>query len=670
MEIQGTLQVESPEHESQLVEPYPLFTWTHDGDDQSFDSYSIMLDNIVVAEDIPISARSWTSTVFVEPGMHTWQIVAVNEFERNASDLTEFERIELIDGIYVRSFDGDDSNLGTPDNPLRTIQAGLVLAGKIYEGEGLIHVAEGNYVVDSSQEDSLLMIEGVSILGGYPQTDWDTAARNGFTYPTIVTDRSQQQVEDTKHANRVLECDATITAVTHLDGLTLHAGGGNYSVGLFLNKAAPTIIQCAFYGGTGSEESIGILSIGSMASFQECEIDGGSGVNTTMGIYITEESNLTINSSTIQGGEGRITNGVFASHSHLTIYAQSTIEGGSAQEHSHAIRLLNSESTLQDCTIHGGQATERSYGMFANNSKSYIESCEVTGGNAKYSYGMYYETGSESIIETSTVQGGEGEMSYGIYNLESTVDIIRNPLIHGGNGMVLCQGIYSELSTVLIEANKVDGGDVDVNRGGSATAIYNRSCNPIIRNNIIYGGASSNTSGIKNYMASPIIQNNTINGGNPIGPCTVEHFIYGDFNGCASGIDSYGECHPIIQNNIIFTTTPDPAVCIKEFGLNANPTLVSHNNLFQCFPYWDLVECPPNQDICTVQQMKDMTYTSDNVFMDPQLEDIPQGLLQLTSSTPSEVSQGAANLESEFTQDYKGVIRTEPWSIGAFEQDN
>jgi len=41
----------------------------------------------------------------------------------------------------------------------------------------------------------------------------------------------------------------------------------------------------------------------------------------------------------------------------------------------------------------------------------------------------------------------------------------------------------------------------------------------------------------------------------------------------------------------------------------------------------------------------------------------------LTASSPSAVTDGAADLTSDFLYDYEGNTRTAPWSMGAIEYD-
>ena len=79
---------------------------------------------------------------------------------------------------YFVSPSGDDSNPGTQDLPLRTIQTAIDYAAQ--EGSRVtVHVAEGNYALPMP----LMLKDKISLMGGYNATNWD---HDPATHKTIL----------------------------------------------------------------------------------------------------------------------------------------------------------------------------------------------------------------------------------------------------------------------------------------------------------------------------------------------------------------------------------------------------------------------------------------------------------------------------------------------------
>lgn len=72
--------------------------------------------------------------------------------------------------IHVRGIDGLDSNPGTPDAPVRTIQHGLELA--VETAVPNVLVAAGDYTASTPDEDAIDVPGGISLVGGFAADDW------------------------------------------------------------------------------------------------------------------------------------------------------------------------------------------------------------------------------------------------------------------------------------------------------------------------------------------------------------------------------------------------------------------------------------------------------------------------------------------------------------------
>jgi hypothetical protein len=136
--------------------------------------------------------------------------------------------------LYVRS-DGADGNPGTSAAPMRTIQWAITSA----EASGVIdtiRVAEGEYGYDFANAAHIVMVEGISLFGGY-RDDW--AQRDPAQYPTNLVDQSPQEVPTSPASpHRAVEIPATVTGATILDGFHIGASHGEYRTAIWAAGAA------------------------------------------------------------------------------------------------------------------------------------------------------------------------------------------------------------------------------------------------------------------------------------------------------------------------------------------------------------------------------------------------------------------------------------------------
>ena len=83
------------------------------------------------------------------------------------------------------SINGSDSNPGTSSEPLTSVSVAIKKVEELF-GTGMIKVSEGTYYI----EDGIYMKNGISLYGGYSQTDWDT--RNPSIYLTVLKHRKKK----------------------------------------------------------------------------------------------------------------------------------------------------------------------------------------------------------------------------------------------------------------------------------------------------------------------------------------------------------------------------------------------------------------------------------------------------------------------------------------------
>jgi hypothetical protein len=179
--------------------------------------------------------------------------------------------VGVLDGVvYVRALDGKDSNPGTPDLPKKTITSAIASAAKYYSSAE-VHVAQGQYNVSYVAGTQVVMAPGISLLGGYDQTNWSN--RSPATFVSAIKDTS-----NTASSNklRAVDCGTNLTSSTLLDGFTITGGGGsgNTSLGVYCNASNPTISDNSINGGTAdTSTAVGVYN--SSAVVANNTINGG-----------------------------------------------------------------------------------------------------------------------------------------------------------------------------------------------------------------------------------------------------------------------------------------------------------------------------------------------------------------------------------------------------------
>lgn len=258
-----------------------------------------------------------------------------------------------------------------------------------------------------------------------------------------------------------------------------------------------------------------------------------------------------------------------------------------------------------------------------------------------------------SLIEGLTLQGGLDTMdhhSYGIYLYDGGSPVIRFNTVHGGQGDTHSYGIGFYGSDAQVVANTIHGGRGELTYG----IIVGNGSAPLIAANAISGDQATDTSyGVVVNNAAPLIAGNTIDGGSA--------------GGDAFAIFLFSNATPRIEGNIMLTSGGQARHCVYEQGLNCRPASLIANDLFACptglyrafgdpglLSSIDAVNALPDSDV------------RDNISLDPVFTSASDWHLQLGS--PAAVTQGGTPV-SGAGHDHDGAPRTEPWSMGAFEQD-
>ena len=300
--------------------------------------------------------------------------------------------------VYV-STSGDDKNPGTADLPKLSIKAAIELAASL-DTTVEVHVAAGTYDVSYQSGNHVMIMEGISIFGGYSPLDWND--RNPNSYQTIIKDQSELGGTSSE-PNRAIEARSNVTNKTIIDGFSVFGGGGDYSSAIFTLGSSITIQNNIIKGGMGEKGSIGIGNILSKPNIRDNEIDGGSGEEVSYGI-LNAASSPNIQSNIINGGTSKS----------LSIGISN---------------LFSSQPKIQNNTIDGGSKGNDSMGISNVSSSPSIQNNVISGGTSKISFGIFDTSSSSTILQNNTINGGSGSDSSNGISIKSSSPRIENNII-------------------------------------------------------------------------------------------------------------------------------------------------------------------------------------------------------------------------------------------------
>ena len=214
-------------------------------------------------------------------------------------------------GTFVSSGAGSDSNPGTVDEPVQTINQGMANAQTIGNGQA-VFVAQGHY------SEKIVMVESVSLLGGYDcaavPCSW---ARDPLTFDSAINNTDFVGIEFPSNITRQTRLDGF--RVIGLDG---DPGNNNGSLTMLIDQGSPTISNNRILGARndgsgwqrGRQQTIGIqapinapgpLIIGSEIAGGESVGESCTTINFLGGGPGTSPAVAEIRNNIIRGGEGR-----------------------------------------------------------------------------------------------------------------------------------------------------------------------------------------------------------------------------------------------------------------------------------------------------------------------------------------------------------------------------
>ncbi|MBN2041098.1 MAG: right-handed parallel beta-helix repeat-containing protein [Spirochaetes bacterium] len=373
--------------------------------------------------------------------------------------------------IFVSENEGDDSNTGTIYLPKATITAGISSAAALFSSEKNVCVSSGTY------DESITLSGGISLFGGYSNTDWsdrDIEHRGNPSYSTCISGIWEE--------NSGLDIEGTNPGSGDwiVEGFTIQSGNPDYSIG----------IHCI---------------AGSIVNIRHNTIRGGYGENDSIGIYLNEDGTAEISDNTIYGGysSGSTSNGIFIENTASQIIRDNRIDGGGGDSASYGIRTrtfpVNSNTLIINNQIYGG-GSGTSVGISMSHLQDNTNSMPLIFGNsidggwdddnviitlsiAIYITGLGDTRTIEPVICNNILRSGTGDESYclRLRDIDNHAYILNNTFhltASSSKGIVLEGSTNRETAASVINNILFSGSD-------AITENSNTSCEEI-QNNVFY----------------------------------------------------------------------------------------------------------------------------------------------------------------------------------------
>ncbi len=138
------------------------------------------------------------------------------------------------DNVLYVHVDGQNSNAGTIEAPMRTIQWAISQARRQPQID-TIRVAEGEYAVDYANSDHIVIEDGVSVLGGY-SSDW--ADQDPAQFLTNIVDESEWTPSSESNPHRTVEVPEAVGSDTFVEGLHVGINSGEFRVAILVTGNA------------------------------------------------------------------------------------------------------------------------------------------------------------------------------------------------------------------------------------------------------------------------------------------------------------------------------------------------------------------------------------------------------------------------------------------------
>lgn len=183
-------------------------------------------------------------------------------------------------GSYVRAVDGMDSNPGTADAPLRTVRAGVAAAAE--QDLAVVYVAQGAYLASYDDGLDLVMVDGISIYGGYDESDWDV--RDPEQFASLLDDSASSSGNALITPSRAVTFPQETGPETRLDGFTVVGGVGGAIGGVVFEGGAGVLSHSTVLA-SGGQLGVGVVILGGEPTLESNRILADNLGTSVRGVY-------------------------------------------------------------------------------------------------------------------------------------------------------------------------------------------------------------------------------------------------------------------------------------------------------------------------------------------------------------------------------------------------
>lgn len=371
-----------------------------------------------------------------------------------------------------------------------------------------IHVAAGTYFPDRGTGDpnqSFELVDGVSLLGGFPAAGGTLAERDPANHPTILAgdllgdDQPPNEwgllmglADNTRHIVRAANCGPA----TLLDGFTLRGGNADphdtaaaIGGGLLIVGGSPTVQHCRFERSRAAQGGGGLGALDATPLIQHCEFVENVGDSYGGGIAIAGTVDAEIRVCTFTANIGGSGAGIYCG----------------------PVRVLDgpgNQTVVVDCEFTANNGTigaTAGGGIMFRRGHNTARNCRFIDNRANGGGGIHVSEG-DAYIERCTFFGntgdGDGGGAIGVQNFDTPTAVdtttIVSCLLAGNNGAVL----VSSCNVQLINCTVVDNQLPDTPTFLAWPALFCDDGDFQIANCIVWGNPDLDFwGGVRDYLA-------------------------------------------------------------------------------------------------------------------------------------------------------------------------
>jgi len=396
---------------------------------------------------------------------------------------------------------------------------------EIWVAQGIYKPDQGAAVVSGDRYASFLLLNGVTVIGGYAGLgEPDPNARDIVLYETVLSgdlngDDGPGFVNYGENSYHVVTGSGT-DATAVLDGFTITSGNATGSVafsndsggGVYCLGGSPIFIDNTFSANLAMRGG-GMLTYSSNSNLINCTFSGNFAVYDGGGMYNILSTPTLIDSTFSGNYAGEYGGGMCNFYYSSPTLENTTFNGNVAKYGGGMANNLYSSPNLNDCAFIGNVAIYFGGGMCnLYYSSPTLINCTFIGNFAIYfGGGMHNQTGSSPDLVNCIFNGNSANnFGGGMSNFQNSSPTLTNSTF-SGNSAEYGGGMFNYLSSNPTLTNSTFSGNFAALYGGG---MFNISSNPTITNSIFWlnEDSSGTNESAQIFGGTPVVNYSCIQG--------------------------------------------------------------------------------------------------------------------------------------------------------------